>query len=169
MHPTFSVLSFLHFFPFCSGNRTVNKTTANRLTIRWLLLVTPIRRWSLLALLPNIAKSDHESGNANLSGFVATPHVLGDVLDTLDRLSDLRRHHGKGHHGVDALRAQLTRHLPKIWSPRGLLLMSAGAGAFLGGGVLHGRQLAVPELQTVEGASAHLLETTNRPPSSSST
>lgn len=39
----------------------------------------------------NIAKSDRlYIGNADLSGFVATPHVLGDVLDALDSLSDLR-------------------------------------------------------------------------------
>lgn len=47
-------------------------------------------------------------GTADLSGLVATPHVLGDVLDALDGLSDLRRHHRKGHHSVDALRAQLS-------------------------------------------------------------
>lgn len=93
-------------------------------------------------------------GTTDLSGLVAAPHVLGDVLDALDGLSDLRRHHGEGHHSVDAL------HLPEIRSPRGVLLMAAGAGTPLSSAVLYGGQLAVPELQTVERASRDLLEIT---------
>lgn len=93
----------------------------------------------------------------HLFGLVATPHVLGDVLDALDGLFDLRWHHRKGHHCVDALWTQLTRNLPHIWRFWALLPMLAGARAFLPSAALHGRELTVPKLQTVEGASSNLL------------
>lgn len=93
----------------------------------------------------------------HLFGLVATPHVLSDVLDTLDGLFDLRWDHRKGHYRVDALWTQLTCYLPHIWCFWGLLPMLAGARAFLPSTALHRRELTVPELQTVEGASSDLL------------
>lgn len=98
----------------------------------------------------------------HLLGLVAAPHVLSDVLDALNGLFDLRGHHRKGHHCVDALWTQLTRHLPHVWCFWGLLAMLAGAGAFLPGAALHGRELTVPKLETVEGASSDLLGIASR-------
>lgn len=99
---------------------------------------------------------------AHFFGLVATPHVLSDILDTLDGLLDLRRHHRKGHHRVDALWTQLTCYLPHVWRFWGLIPMLAGARAFLPSAALHGRELTIPELETVEGASSDLLGITTR-------
>jgi len=101
-------------------------------------------------------KYNEKEGRTHFFGLVATPHVLRDVLDAVDRLFDLRWHHGEGHHGVDALRPQLTRYRPHVWCFRGLLPMLAGARAFLTRAAVHGRELTVPELQTVERASSDL-------------
>lgn len=74
----------------------------------------------------------------HLFGLVATSHVLSYVLDALDGLFDLRRHHRKSHHCVDALWTQLTCHLPHVWCFWGLLPMLAGARAFLPSATLQG-------------------------------
>lgn len=94
----------------------------------------------------------------HLFGLVAAPHVFSNVLDALDGLFNLRRHHRKRHHCVDALGTQLSCHLPWVWGFWGLHPMLAGAGAFLPSAALDGRELTVPELQTVEGAPSGLLE-----------
>lgn len=99
---------------------------------------------------------------AHLFGLVATPHVLSDVLDALNGLFDFRWDHRKCHHRVDTLWTQLTCYFPHVWCFWGLLPILAGARAFLPSAALHRWELTVPELQTVEGASSHLLEITTR-------
>lgn len=74
----------------------------------------------------------------HLFGLVATSHVLSDVLDALDGLFDLRRHHRKGHHRTDTLWTHLTGHFTHIRGFWGLSSMLAGARALLPSGALNG-------------------------------
>lgn len=52
------------------------------------------------------------------------------------------------------------RHLRRVCCFWGLLPMLAGARAFLPSAALHGRELTVPKLQTVQGAPSNLLAIT---------